>query len=129
MIQLRGDRVLVALPPAPEQVTTASGIVLVRDPDRAKVPTQGIVVQLGEKSGTVSLDDLVALLNEHCECGAMELVAAIKSLGPAPFDVQVGDCVLFPLAAGDELELDHVTYVILRESDILGVVDPLKEAV
>ncbi len=37
-------------------------------------------------------------------------------------DVEVGDEVLFGKYAGNEIELDGIEYVILRENEILGVV-------
>lgn len=130
MIRVRGDRVLVALPPAEPEHVTASGLILVRDPDLAKLPTRGIVVQVGEKTGTVDLDDVLAcVMDDDIGIGSNldreDVYDALKRLAPAPFDVQVNDCVLFPLAAGEEVEIDGVTYVILHEAEILGVVEPL----
>jgi chaperonin GroES len=39
-----------------------------------------------------------------------------------PLDVKVGDCVLFAKWGGTEVKLDGEEYVILKESDILGIV-------
>lgn len=129
MIQVLGDRVLVALPPEPEETTSASGLVLVRDPDRLKTPTCGLVVRLGEKTGAVTLDAVLRVLDEQQREDDWlydETVAAVKRLAPAPFDVAVGDQVLFASSSGEQVRLDGVNYVILREDDILGVVE--KEA-
>lgn len=129
MIQVIGDRILVALPPDAEETTTSSGLVLVRDPDRLKTPTQGIVVQLGEKSHSISVDAwtgfIVDAVNEgHHDSVTFEMLGEwVKQQAPAPFDVAVGDCVLFPQSAGEELSLNGVNYVILREEDILGIVE------
>lgn len=38
-----------------------------------------------------------------------------------PLDVQVGDVVLFTQWAGGEIELDGATFLIMRETDVLGV--------
>lgn len=38
-----------------------------------------------------------------------------------PLDVKVGDTVLFTGYAGSEVEFDGATYMIMRESDLLGV--------
>jgi chaperonin GroES len=38
-------------------------------------------------------------------------------------EVEVGDEILFGKYAGNEFELDGVEYVILRENEILGVVE------
>lgn len=125
-MRVLGDRVLVALPPVVDEITTASGLVLVKDPDRFHTPTRGIVVALGEKLGTVDLADVLATLDEQERADEWmydEIVRAVSSLASAPFDVQLDDCVLFPASAGEEIEEDGIRYVILRESDILGVLE------
>lgn len=124
MIRVIGNRLLVALPPEPEELTSASGLVLVRDPDVMKTPTSGIVITLGEKTGTVSIDDVLCVLDELNEpTGAADVRSAMKQLAPAPFDVSVGDHVLFNRFVGDYVTIDGVQYVILSESDILGTVE------
>ena len=40
-----------------------------------------------------------------------------------PMSVKAGDLVLFGKYTGDEVKLDGVEHVILRESDILAVVE------
>ena len=40
-----------------------------------------------------------------------------------PMDVQEGDRVLFAKYAGTEVKLDGVKLLIMKESDILGIVD------
>src|SRR5919112_4999898 len=40
-----------------------------------------------------------------------------------PIDLQVGDRVLFGKWSGTEVRLDGVEYLIMKESDIMGVVD------
>jgi co-chaperonin GroES (HSP10) len=149
MMRILGDRVLVALePPTHEQEATTgfsykpqetreSGIILAAradayDPERS---TRGIVMQVGEKRGQVDLDDVRAEVNEVF-IGAMfsetllpheikEAVdRALMRMAPAPFDVQVGDMVIFAIASGSSFTHDGVSYVILSESEILGVLDP-----
>ncbi len=135
MIRVLGDRVLVALPPREDETVSAGGIVLVKDPDRFYTPTCGIVMQLGEKVGTVDLD---AARSEVHDClqhsnsedpdqARADVDRALMAMAPAPFDVQVGDCVLFPQSAGDQIHEDGVDYVVLHESDIIGIVEPLKD--
>lgn len=130
MIRVRGARVLVQLPPREDGPrTTDSGLVLVRDPDLIRTPTRAIVVQVGEKSGTVDLDDVLAVLDELQDATpAAEVRDAMKALAPAGFDVQVGDCVLFStFAALEEITFGGADYAILHESEIIGVVEPLKK--
>ena len=89
-----GDRVVVK--PLARETITKSGIML---PDTAKEkPQEGEIVALGP--GKV-LDNgkRVAL------------------------EVQVGQKVLFARYAGTEVKVENEEYLILRESDIMGVVE------
>jgi chaperonin GroES len=89
-----GSRVVVE--PVEQEETTASGIVL---PETAKEkPQQGIVLAAGP--GDRDEDgDYIAM------------------------DVKVGDKVLFAKYAGTELKLDGKKLLILRESDLLAIVE------
>jgi chaperonin GroES len=40
-----------------------------------------------------------------------------------PLDVKAGDKVLFGKYAGTEIKLDEVEHVILKEDEVLGVID------
>ena len=40
-----------------------------------------------------------------------------------PLDVKAGDTVLFGKYSGQETKLDGTEYLIMREDDILGVLD------
>jgi chaperonin GroES len=40
-----------------------------------------------------------------------------------PLDVKVGDRVLFGKWSGTEVKVDGVDYLILKESDIMGVIE------
>jgi chaperonin GroES len=42
-----------------------------------------------------------------------------------PLDVKAGDRVLFGKWSGTEVKLDGEELVIMKESDIMGVIDPL----
>jgi len=94
LIRPLGDRVVVK-PLASEEVTK-SGIVL---PDTAKEkPQEGEVVAVGS--------------------GRM-----LDSGDRVPIDLNAGDKVLFSKYAGNEVKIDDVDYLILREMDILGVIE------
>lgn len=132
MLKVLGDRVLVLLEPSPPDVVTESGIILQRDPDYRKVPTRGIVAQLGEKTGMCAIDDAREVVQDWFEDHQVPTVylpghldALLLSLRPAPFDVAVGNCVIFAPGDGEEVEFDGHAYVILREGEILGVVEPV----
>ena len=88
------DRVLVKQSEAEEM--TAGGIVL---PESAKEkPQQGKVVATGPGK-----------MLDSGERGAL--------------GVKKGDVVFYGKYAGNEVEVDQKTYVILRESDILAVIE------
>jgi chaperonin GroES len=88
------DRVLVH--PSEAEEVTAGGIVL---PDAAREkPQRGKIIAAGPGK-----------LLENGKRGEME--------------VKVGDQVVYGKYSGTEIELSGETYVILRESDILGVLD------
>jgi chaperonin GroES len=93
-LQPLGDRVVVERDESED--VTAGGIVL---PDTAKdKPARGRVVSLGD--GRL-LDD-----------GKR-----------APFQVKVGDHILFTSYAGETFEIDDRELVLMREEDILAVID------
>jgi chaperonin GroES len=88
------DRILVKRLASEEK--TASGIII---PDNAKEkPMEGEVIAVGAGK---TLDDG-------------------KVRKP---DVKVGDKVLFGKYAGSEVKIDGVEHLILREDDLLGVLD------
>jgi chaperonin GroES len=79
-----------------EEEQTAGGIII---PDTAKErPLQGEVIAVG--SGKV-LDDGTVV----------------------PLDVKKGDRVLFGKYAGTEIEIDGIEQLILREDEVLGIVE------
>ena len=87
------DRVLVRRLEAEEK--TAGGIII---PDTAKEkPQEGEVVSVG--SGTRGEDGTVT-----------------------PLDVKAGDKILFGKWSGTEVKLDGEDLLIMKESDILGIV-------
>jgi len=89
-----GNRVVVE--PVEQEEVTASGLVL---PETAKEkPQQGVILAAGP--GERDDDgDYIAM------------------------DVKVGDKVLFAKYAGTELKLDGKKLLILRETDILGIIE------
>ncbi|HEU0265410.1 MAG TPA: co-chaperone GroES [Geobacterales bacterium] len=88
------DRIIVKR--VEEESKTAGGIFI---PDTAKEkPQQGEVVAVGK--GKTTEDGKVI-----------------------PLDLKVGDRVLFGKYAGSEIKLEGVDYMIMREDDILGVVE------
>ena len=93
------DRVVVKRIDAEEK--SAGGIII---PDTAKEkPQEGEVVAVGP--------------------GARDENGKVNAL-----DVKVGDRVLFGKWSGTEVKLDGEELLIMKESDIMGVLDPVSEA-
>ena len=93
-IQPLGDRVLVE--PIKEEEVKKGGIII---PDTAKEkPQQGRVVAVG----TGKLDDQGKKIE---------------------FNVKKGDKVLMPKYGGTEVKMDGKEYQIMREEDILGIIE------
>lgn len=89
-----GDRILVK--PKESEEMTKSGIVL---PDSAKEkPQEGEVISVGE--------------------GARD-----ESGKKIPMEVKVGDVVLYSKYAGTEVKIDGEEHLILKESDVLAIVE------
>ncbi len=87
------DRIIVKR--VDEEETTAGGIII---PDAAKEkPQEGMVVAVG--SGKREDGKVLAL------------------------DVKAGDKVLFGKYSGTEIDLDGDEHLIMREDDILGIVE------
>ncbi|MDA8335356.1 MAG: co-chaperone GroES [Peptococcaceae bacterium] len=94
MIRPLGERVVVK--PLPSEEITKGGIVI---PDTAKEkPQEGEVIAVG--SGRL-----------------------LDSGQRVAIDLRAGDKVLFSKYSGNEVKIDGVDYLIMRESDILGVVE------
>ncbi|MDQ1148002.1 chaperonin GroES [Bacillus sp. SORGH_AS 510] len=94
MLRPLGDRIIIELVESEEK--TASGIVL---PDSAKEkPQEGKVVAVG--TGRV-----------------------LESGERVALDVTVGNRIIFSKYAGTEVKYQGVEYLILRENDILAIVE------
>ncbi len=88
-----GDRVLVE--PIEEKEQTVGGIII---PDSAKEkPMQGKVIAVGKKTD--------------------------KDGKTVAFDVKAGDTVLLPKYGGTEVKLDGKKLQLVREEDLLGVLE------
>ncbi|HEX9068248.1 MAG TPA: co-chaperone GroES [Ktedonobacterales bacterium] len=93
-----GDRVVVK--PAPREEVTRSGLVL---PDTAKEkPQEGVVIAVGGGKTTEKGDRV-------------------------PMEVKEGDRVLYAKYGGTEFKLDGEEVLVLRESDILAVLEEGKK--
>ena len=50
-------------------------------------------------------------------------MTAMMKASALPMDVKVGDVVLFAKYSGTEIKVDGKKLIILRESDVLAIVD------
>ena len=92
-----GDRVLIKR--VEEEAKTRGGIII---PDTAKEkPQEGEVIAVGP--------------------GARDDAGKVQ-----PLDVKAGDRILFGKWSGSEVKLDGQDLLIMKESDILGVLDAAK---
>ncbi|MBN1956768.1 MAG: co-chaperone GroES [Desulfuromonadales bacterium] len=89
------DRIIVER--VEEETKTAGGIIIPDTVSKEK-PQQGKVIAAGK--GKVTPEGKVL-----------------------PLDVKAGDTVLFGKYAGSEIKVDGQEYLIMREDDILGVVE------
>ena len=89
------DRIIVER--IEEETTTAGGIIIPDTVSKEK-PQEGKIIAVGK--GKMNDDGKLI-----------------------PMDVKVGDLVLFGKYAGSEVKVDGVEYLIMREDDILGVVE------
>ena len=88
------DRVIVRR--LDEEEKSAGGIII---PDSAKEkPVQGKIIAVGK--------------GKSLENGEVR-----------PLDVKEGDTVIFSTYAGTEIKLDGETFLMMREDDILGVLE------
>jgi len=93
-----GGNILVK--PESAEETTPSGLVI-SSSAKAEKPQRGQVLALG----TGKKD---------------------KDGKPLPFNVEVGDVVVFKKYSPDEIEIENQTYLIMEEGDILAVVENSK---
>ncbi len=93
-LQPVGGYILVE--PHKEEEKTASGLIL-QSSGKGEKPQKGKIVALG-----------TGLLNESGKV--------------VPFNVKVGDTVIFKKYSPEEVELDGEEYLLMKESDILAIV-------
>lgn len=89
-----------------------------------ELDTIGEVVAVGERKDLAPLEAVRALLADMADLvDRDEAIDALDTLAAAPLEFAVGDIVLFTALAGQELHVDEEEFIVLREGDILGIVD------
>ena len=136
-IRVLGDRVLVK-PDVNDNapVTTEAGIVLapslasaVTGSDPTLSVSRGTVVGVGMprhplKEEAEALADKLSARIAVASDPESDAVCMLRDLVRRQPIVSVGDDVLFSHDAGQAIRVDHEDYIILREDELLAVVDP-----
>lgn len=87
--------------------------IVVKRKDGTKVMDSGIVIP--EKLEIVSCEgEVIAVGNGHSLKDGRVL---------APLCVKVGDTVLFEKRAGTDITIDGVPHLLLREKEVLGIIE------
>lgn len=98
MLKPLGDRIIAK--PVTSEEKTAGGIVL---PDTAKEkPQEGEVIAVGP--GTL-----------------------LDNGKRSPMEVKVGDRIIYGKYAGSEVKIGGEEYIILRQEDVLAILEPSKK--
>jgi chaperonin GroES len=115
-----GDRVLIKPEPNPDQTESGLWLSEHRKPEEA-----GTVVAVGTPvhPRKAEVEELARACELDADCNP-DVADVLRSLVVREPVVRVGDYVLFSWAAGQELTIEDERFLLLRESDILCVVDP-----
>jgi chaperonin GroES len=87
----------ILVKPQPEEEKTASGLII-QTSGKGERPQKGKIVALG----TGKLDENGKII---------------------PFNVKIGDVVMFKKYSPEEIEIDGEEYLIMQESDILAILE------
>ena len=141
-MRVLGDRVLIrpdVIANAPEQ--RESGIVLAKSlaaavtgEDATTSLCRGTVIAVGTPRHPLrtEADDLADRITLRCgatdddDC-ILDAAHLLRDLVRKQPIVTIGDDVLFSHDAGQEITLDGETYLLMREDELLAVIEPEKE--
>ena len=96
-------------------------------PLRDRVLLERVVEESEQKVGGIIIPDTA---KEKPQQGKVIAVGSgrVNDKGDVlPLDVKAGDTVLFGKYSGSEIKVDGKEYLIVREDEILGVVDGVRE--
>lgn len=128
MLRPLGDRVLIRPDKAPEQ--TESGLHLV---EHRKPENMGTVIAVGLCSHPLKhlaeeiadrVDRIVPRDGADGDTVLFDASQMLRDVVRREPSVRVGDDVLFSWTVGQELFVDDERYLLMREGDILAVVEP-----
>lgn len=133
-LRVLGDRVLIKPDIDEHAVTTTESGVLVAETLEAAVTgadvaasyVSGTIVAIGNQDAPFDVRPYILrrLKDKHGMVRLLHLIKEIEDL-PAhrPCDFSVGDRVTFSWKSGQEVTIDGETYVIMRERDVLAVLE------
>ena len=117
-----GARVLIK--PEVSADTTESGLILPENRSEKAVEMRGTVVAVGSPSHPRKLDaEMYAEWLEDQGERHIEAAELLRDLTRREPCVRVGDDVLFSWSAGQEITVEDETFLLLREEDLLAVVE------
>jgi chaperonin GroES len=77
--------------------------------------------QSDERAGSIIIPDSAKEKPQHGKVLAAGLGKADKDGKRVPLDVKAGDTILFGKYAGQDIKLDGVEYLIMKEDDVLAI--------
>ena len=112
-----GDRILIRPDKQPTQ--TASGLVLL---EKDTPEHSGVVMSVGacEHPDAAQMRESAEFLED---LGHEDIARLLRRAAGHEASVDVGDHVLFTASAGQELTVDGVRYILMRDAEILAVVE------
>lgn len=134
MLRPLQNRVIIKPDAQPEAID--SGLILVQDRRQPEMGGEVIAVGHGPAAAhrvrTSTIGECIRILNEVAERTPTSALRAEAEDALARYlmstvelaEVQVGDQVCFPYTAGQKLQVDGETYLLLNEDDIAAVWTP-----
>lgn len=127
MLKPLGDRVLIKPHENPNE--TESGLILPENRSDRFVEMQGTVIAVGTPKHPMKTHAEAVAFELMNECNIPESPHArgaklLQDLVRREPCVKPGDDVLFSWNVGQEVTVDDETYLLLRESDLLAILEP-----
>ena len=114
MITVKGDLVLVKV--IPDEIVRESGLVLAKL--KEETPYVGEIIALGD--GVRALESYV----DVSDPGDHNHLKVHSEIVKRPIrEVKVGDKIIFPKWAGQEVMIEEDKYLFIREDHMLAIVD------
>ena len=76
-----------------------------------------------EKAGSLFIPDSAKEKPQEGEVAAVGKGKRLEDGSVVPLDVKVGDKILFGKYSGSDIKMDGNEYLIMREDEVLGIID------